>query len=199
MKKTILTLFFMFMALPVMAETAPTPLADHVKGSDKAPITIIEYASFTCSHCSAFYKDVFPLLNKKYIQTGKVRFIYRDFPMNRYDLMGAALAQCMPSAQYYPFIKTLFENATTWSGSPKPEDVLVQYAALGGLNAEKAKACIKDSALMDSLVARRAQAIEKYEINATPTFIINNGEDKIVGAVSLDSFSASLDKILAKQ
>ncbi len=178
-------------------KTGGTTLKDHALGSDKAPLTIIEYASFSCSHCGTFYKEILPELEKKYIATGKVRFIYRDFPMNRYDLKAAALTSCMPSEQFYPFVKTLFGNTKTWLYNPKPEKVLLQFAALGGLSNEKAQACMDDEDLLDAFVERRTKAIEKYDIEATPTFIFNEGEDKIVGAVSINEFSAAIDKILA--
>jgi len=194
-------LTFVLAAAPALAggTKSDVKLADHVLGPDKAPLTIIEYASFSCSHCGTFYKEILPELEKKYIETGKVRFIYRDFPMNRYDLKAAALAHCMPSEQFYPFVKTLFNNAGTWLANPKPEAVLLQYAALGGLSNEKAQACMDDEKMLDAFVERRAKAIKKYDINATPTFIFNDSEDKIIGAVPIDTFTAAIDKILASK
>lgn len=200
-----LTIVTLMMILPTHSSIASTSTAangavkleNYALGSSNAPVTIFEFASYSCSHCSAFYKNVMPKLKKNYINTGKVRFIYIDFPSNRYDLMGGALAHCVPPAQYYPFVKTLFANAGTWIRAPKPEKVIIQYAALAGLSGEKAKACMKDSKLLDALVARRTDAIKNYGLQATPTFIFNGSEDKIVGSVPYEEFAARIEKILA--
>lgn len=200
MKKQLLKTFaFCLVGLFVTTgHLCASPLAEHAKGDEKAPVTITEYASFSCSHCAAFYKDVMPELEKRYIATGKVRFFYKDFPLNRYDLRASALAHCLPREQFYPFVKTLFENAGTWTSNPKPEEVLVQYAGLAGLGSDKAKACMDDAVVLDALVVQRTQAIEKYDIKATPTFILNGGMEKIVGAASAEEFFTAIEKALAK-
>lgn len=168
-------------------------------GKANAPLTIVDFASLTCSHCAEFYNNTLPEIEKKYVETGKARFIYRDFPIDGYSLKAAALVQCMPEASAYPFIKTLFKNMTVWTRAPKPEAVLVQFAQMAGLDAGKANTCMNDPDLLDALIAQRTEASEKYNIEATPTFIINNGEEKLLGAVSAAEFSATLDKILAKK
>lgn len=171
-------------------------------GKANAPLTIIEYASLTCSHCADFYSNVLPEIEKRYVDTGKVRFIYRDFPMDAYALRAATLAHCMPSEQFYPFIKILFSNQSAWIRAPKVEEVLIKYAEMAGLSSDKAKACIADTKMMDELVAVQTEGTAKYEINATPTFIIidaDKHEDKIVGARSLEDFAATIDGHLAKK
>ena len=102
-------------------------------GKANAPITVDEFVSLTCGHCAHFYTTILPEIEKNYIATGKVKFILHDFPMDGIALKAAALAHCMPTEQYYPFINVLYKNQLAWAGAPKPEQVLIQYAKLGGL------------------------------------------------------------------
>ncbi|MDD3182039.1 MAG: DsbA family protein [Alphaproteobacteria bacterium] len=178
---------------------AATASREPYLGKDTAPVTIIEYASLTCSHCATFYSTIMPEIEKHYIDTGKVRFIYRDFPLDAYGLHAATLAHCMPAEQFYPFIKILFKNLGTWIRAPKHEEVLIKYAEMAGLPSEKATSCINDTKMMDELIAVQTNAVSKYDIEATPTFIINDGEEKIVGARSFEDFSKIIDAHLAKK
>ena len=168
-------------------------------GKANAPVTIVEYASLTCSHCADFYAQVMPEFEKRYIETGKVRFIYRDFPMDAIGLRAATLAHCMPSEQFYPFIKVLFNNQASWLRSPKPEDMLIRYAEMAGLPSEKARTCVTNTEIMDKLIATQTEATKKYDIAATPTFIINDGEEKVIGVRTIEDLGATIDKYLAKK
>ncbi len=170
-----------------------------VTGSDKAPIRVDEYMSMNCGHCADFIAKTLPELEKKYVETGKVRFIMHDFPLNRDSLKAAAIARCMPEDQYLPFIKTLFSAMNTWAFAGNPEKKLVQYATLGGLDADKAKACANDKKLQDEIIAERLAAVSKYHIEATPTFVVNEGVEIINGAISAEEFSALFDRLLAKK
>ncbi len=192
-------LFFTLTSGGVALAAGTEALPDRVKGKASAPITMIEYSSFTCSHCATFYNEVMPEIEKRYIETGKMRFIYRDLPADGIALKAAALTRCMPEAQFFPFVAILYKNQGAWLRAPKPEAVLLQYAQMAGLPTDKAQACLEDSKIFDALIAARTEALEKNAIQATPTFIINNGEDKIVGAQKLDAFVSALDKILAKK
>lgn len=190
-------LFLLVSALP--AQAAKTGLGEYVKGSPSAPITVVEYSSITCGHCAKVFNDVLPEIEKKYVDTGKVRMIFRDFPLDGISLKGAALANCLPKDKYEPFIAVLFKNRDSWLRNAKPETVMLQYAMLAGLSKEKGEACLNDGALMDKLIEQRAEAMNKFNIQATPTFIVNDGEDRIVGAQNFEVFAASFDKILAKK
>lgn len=183
-------------ATPAAASSA---LKDISLGKDTAPVTIIEYASFTCSHCSDFYIKVMSEIEKNYVETGKVRFIFRDFPTDAISLKASALSHCMPEAQYYPFVKLLFNNYSSWINSSKPVDTLINYAQMAGLEPEKARACVDDTKMMDALAERRTQADEKYGVNATPTLIINDGQEKVVGARTYNEYATIFDKHLAKK
>lgn len=176
---------------------ASSGVPERVLGKADAPVTIEEFASLTCPHCADFYTQTLPELEKRYIETGKVKIIFRDFPLDGTGLKAAALARCMPKEQYYPFITTLYKNLMAWAMSPNPEEILMQYAKLGGLPADKAKACLSDNAMFDAIVAVRTHATEVYGIDATPVFILNNGAEKINGAKSLDDFTAAIERVLA--
>ncbi|MDX1922650.1 MAG: DsbA family protein [Alphaproteobacteria bacterium] len=169
-------------------------LTEHVMGNASAPVTIIEYASLNCSHCAHFHKDILPEVVKKYISTGKVKLIYRDFPLNAMALKAAQLSQCMPEDRYFPFVKTLFENQDAWNSAADPEATLTQYAKLAGLPGERITKCLADKNLQDALVKRRMQAENQFKINATPSFVINYGAETISGIGTFEDF----DKAIAK-
>lgn len=181
------------------AAPASAGVPERVLGKADAPVTMEEYASLTCPHCADFYIKTLPEIEKLYVDTGKLKIIFRDFPLDGTGLKAAALARCMPKEQFYPFIATLYKNLMAWAMSPNPEEVLTQYAKLGGLPAEKAKACLSDNKMFDALVAVRTHATEAYGIDATPVFVLNNGEEKINGAKSLDEFKAAIERALASK
>lgn len=169
-------------------------LTEHVMGNASAPVTIIEYASLNCSHCAHFHKDILPEVVKKYISTGKVKLIFRDFPLNAMALKAAQLSQCMPEDRYFPFIKTLFENQDAWNTAQDPEATLTQYAKLAGLPGERITKCLTDKNLQDALVKRRMEAEKQFKVNATPSFVINYGAETISGISTFEDF----DKAIAK-
>ncbi len=194
----VLTTGFFLLLSPAIGQSAENPgVSEHFLGKADAPIKVQEFASLTCSHCADFYNEIMPELEKRYVETGKVRFILRDFPLDGVGLKAAALAHCMPADQYYPFVRVLYKNLTAWAMSPNPDQTLVQYAKLGGLGEDKAKACLQDTKMLDAIVAVRSAAVQKYDVKATPTFIINDGEQKIEGARSLEDFTTVFDKLLA--
>lgn len=165
-------------------------------GSPDAPIKVDEYMSVTCSHCATFYLDVLPEIEEKYIKTGKVRLVAHDFPLNGISLKAATLAHCLPEKQYFPFIKTLYKALI--DGSFDSEKKLYQYAVLGGMGAEKAKACANDPDRQKGIIANRADAIAKYNIDGTPVFVINDGEEIVQGLHNADQFAVIFERLLAK-
>ena len=197
MRKTTLAALALLLLAAAPVARAESVIPERVLGKANAPVTVDEFASLTCSHCAEFANVVLPEIEKRYVDTGKVKLVFHDFPLDGTALKAAALARCMPAAQFYPFLSVLYKNQEQWARNPSgPETVLIQYAKLGGLDGDKAKACLDDTKMQDTLVAGRTEAGQKYNIEATPTFIINNGE-KILGARSLEEFSAALDRALA--
>ncbi|MDE1901219.1 MAG: DsbA family protein [Alphaproteobacteria bacterium] len=173
-------------------------MAARVLGNPNAPIKVDEFVSLTCPHCADFTNETLPTIEKDYIDTGKVKFVMHDFPLDGISLKAAAVARCMPVDEYFPFIKVLYKNQMTWAyGSADPVASVAQYAELGGLPADQAKACANDSKLQDAIVAERTEATDKYKVNATPTFVINDGAKVIEGAQNAQTFAAAFDQILA--
>ncbi|HEX8662690.1 MAG TPA: DsbA family protein [Beijerinckiaceae bacterium] len=166
------------------------PLGDIALGPADAKVTIIEYASLTCSHCAAFHRDTYPELKKRYIDTGKVRFVLREFPLDPLATAGFMLARCDGNEKYYPVTDLLFDRQSAWAFTNKPLDALQQMMRQAGFSQEKFEGCLKDQKLYDAVVAVRKHAEEKLKVNSTPTFFIN-GERK-TGSMSIDE----LEKIL---
>jgi protein-disulfide isomerase len=185
-------------AAPSLAHAGGDPMSERTLGKNTAPVKVDEFFSLTCSHCAEFLIKALPELEKLYIDTGKVRFILHDFPLNALSLKAAAVARCMPEDEYLPFIKTIYQSleAGTFGGSDS-EAKLYQYAALGGLASDKAEACADDAKLQDAITAERTEATTKYNIEATPAFVINDGAEIINGAQSVETFAAAFDRALA--
>jgi protein-disulfide isomerase len=172
-------------------------LPDRVLGKADAPVSIIEYASLTCSHCAHFHEETFPKLKEKYIDTGKVKLILRDYPNSPPALRAAAIARCLPESSYYAYMSTLFKSQNDWAQSDDPIKSLLQYAKLGGLSSEDAEACANSTKLMDAITANMLKADQYYMVAATPTFVFNEGKDKIAGAVPFEQFAAKIEALLA--
>jgi protein-disulfide isomerase len=180
--------------VPVEALAQPGPLGDVALGPTDAKVTIIEYASMTCSHCAAFHKETYPELKKRYIDTGKVRFILREFPLDPLATAGFMLARCDGDSKYYPITDLLFDNQSAWAFTSKPLDALQQMMKQAGFSKEKFEACLKDQKLYDAVNAVRKRADETFKVNSTPTFFING--QRISGAVSIDEIEKIIKPIL---
>ena len=172
----------------------PGPLGDVALGPADAKVTIIEYASLTCSHCARFHKETFPELKKRYIDTGKVRFILREFPLDPLATAGFMLARCDGEAKYYPITDLLFEQQRTWAFTDKPLDALQAAMRQAGFSKEKFEACLKDQKVYDGVNATRKRAEEKFKVDSTPTFFING--QKHPGALSIDDIEKIVKPIL---
>jgi protein-disulfide isomerase len=169
---------------------APNALPDVVEGKAEAPITIVEYASMTCSHCAAFHNDVFPTLKKNYIDTGKVKFILREFPLDPLATAAFMLARASGDKRD-AVVDLLFRQQKNWAFVDKPLDGLSNVLKQTGLSEEAFKATLKDQQLYENVNKVRDRAAEKFAISATPTFFING--EKYSGEIG----AADLDKILS--
>ncbi|WP_051116131.1 DsbA family protein [Methyloferula stellata] len=159
--------------VPVDQLMAENALPDVPLGKDDAPITIVEYASMTCSHCAAFYATTFPDLKSKYIDTGKVRFILREFPLDPLATAGFMLARCAGPDKRNAMVDLLFAQQKNWAFTEKPIEALSNLVKQTGMTQEAFEACLKDQALYEKVNDIRNRAAEKFGINATPTFFIN--------------------------
>jgi protein-disulfide isomerase len=164
------------------AQNVEVKSTDMVHGSPNAPVTFIEYASMTCPHCAAFQKEVIPLLNKDYVDTGKVKVIFREYPLDGAARMASAVARCLSGDQFFSFIDLLFKNQMNWikdfdgNGQLTKEDVLeglTQMGRVAGMPGDKVKACADDPKNLALVDANWMEGQTKYNVNSTPTFIIN--------------------------
>jgi protein-disulfide isomerase len=148
------------------------PLGDVAQGAADAKVTIIEYASLTCSHCAAFHKETYPVLKQRYIDTGQVRFMLREFPLDPLAMAGFMLARCDGEAKYYPITDLLFAQQKTWAFSDKPLEGLQQMMRQAGFSQEKFESCLRDQKLYDAVTTVKNRG-EKLGVASTPTFFIN--------------------------
>ena len=169
---------------------APGDLPDIVQGAADAPVTIVEYASMTCSHCAAFHHEVYPVLKKNYIDTGKTKFILREFPLDPLAAAAFMLARELGDKRDAA-VDLLFSQQKNWAFIDKPLDGLANVLKQAGLGQEKFEAVLKDKALYENVNKVRDRAAEKFGVNSTPTFFVNG--DKYTGEIS----AADLDKIIA--
>jgi protein-disulfide isomerase len=172
----------------------PGPLADLVLGNADAPITVVEYASMTCGHCAHFHTTVFPTLKEKYVDTGKVRFIMREFPLDNLAAAASMLARCAGDGKTFPLISVLFAKQDDWAfvkGDPRPE--LLKFAKQAGFTQETFEKCLTDQKLLDDISAVRTRASETFGVNSTPTFFVNG---KKLNGVALEDFEKAFSPIL---
>jgi protein-disulfide isomerase len=162
-------------AAPVPAPAAPvaaTPLPDMAIGSESAPVTIIEYSSLTCPHCANFHKDVYPELKSQYIDTGKVRYVMREFPLNEPALAGAVVARCLDASRYFAFTGLLFAKQADWAFKDDALAPLKAFAKQAGMTGEEFDKCIDNQELQKKILAVRDEG-QKKGVNATPSFFVN--------------------------
>jgi protein-disulfide isomerase len=190
----ILSLFmFAFGLVPaVLAQETPGPKPDLVIGSANAPITIIEYASLTCGHCATFHTQVLPRLKDKYIATGKVRLIYRDFPLDDLAMTASLLARCTASPdKALDMIGSLFATQDAWAAPNVAEAELKKLSANFGLEGAAFDACFKNDTLFEQLVQAQEHAEKELKVEGTPAFFIDG--KKFEGRPTIEEF----DKVLA--
>ncbi len=176
---------------PALAEAAYAE-GEMSLGSESAPVTIIEYASMTCPHCATFHIKTFKDLKEKYIDTGKVRMIFREFPFDQYALQGSMLARCSGEERYFGMLDLLFRQQYKWAKAENPTAMLAQIARFSGMSKEDFESCMSNETLVNQILQTRMTGHEKLGVDSTPTFLVNG--DKFTGAMTL----AEWDDILAK-
>lgn len=165
-------------------------------GSDDAPIKIVEFASLTCGHCSAFHQNDYPRLKAEYIDTGKVQMIFKEFPLNKPAVDASMLLRCLPAERYESFMGLLFTEQPKWAYQADYLTPLKQYAKLAGLSDADADACLANKELEKRLVGDMKLGGDKYKIQSTPSFIVNDGAKTIVGHQPYGFIKQTLDEIL---
>ncbi len=158
--------------IPMDQLMAPGALPDQVQGSAEAPVTIIEYASMTCPHCSHFHETTYPEMKKKYIDTGKVRFIFREFPLDPLAAAASMLARCAGGDKYFPLIETFFAQQKDWVVQ-KPLQPMFAIAKQAGFTQQSFDECLANQQVLNGIEESRTRAASKFNVNSTPTFFIN--------------------------
>ena len=200
-KTTIITLFFIlsFVSLQSYGETLLNLTEnDFIIGDDNAPITIIEYASMSCSHCADFHVNTLETLKEEYIDTGKVRFVFRNFPFNYPALIGSMVVRCIPSNVRYDYMNALFNLQSSWVLRENAETTkeLFKIMQSGGMTKEEFDSCITNFDLENEILQGVIDAQSEFNIKSTPSFLINN--ILIEGNKSIKEFRQIIDKILSQ-
>ncbi|MGP1396369.1 MAG: DsbA family protein [Inquilinaceae bacterium] len=168
---------------------------DRVLGAADAPLTVVEYASFTCPHCATFHAETLATVKERYIDTGQVRYVFRDFPLDGLALRAGMLARCVPEDRYFPLVDVLFSSQREWSRAADPVTALSQIGRMVGLTQDEIDACLQDDALADRLIALRTEGTERFGVESTPSFVING--ETVSGALPFDRFAELLDRHLS--
>ncbi len=200
--RLVMALALSLAAAPAFAEDAPAvpldrlmsigPLPDITQGSPSAPITIVEYASMTCTHCAAFHEKTWPALKSKYVDTGRAKFILREFPLDPLAAAAFMLARCAGAEKRDQLVDKLFAEQKTWVVE-KPVEPLLAEAKTVGLNQTEFDACLHNQDLYKQVIQSRERAEKAFGIDATPTFFVNG--QKRVGELTIADFDKAIDAI----
>ncbi len=193
------TIFFVFILTPIYGESALNITEkDFVIGNEDAKITIIEYASLSCSHCADFHVNTLETLKKEYIDTGKVRMVFRDYPFNYPALLGSMVLRCIPENYRYDYMNALFKLQPDWVNKKNKKTIQELYKIMqsGGMTKEEYDACIYNTELENEILKGVMEAQNQFNIKSTPSFIING--KLIEGNKSIKEFRQIIDKILSQ-
>ncbi len=174
----------------------PVSLPDMALGPANAAVTITEFASMTCPHCAAFNEAVFPKIKSQYLDSGKVRYVFREFPLDIKAAAGSMLARCIAkddAGKYFAVIDMLFKQQNDWVGKNTTE-TLTRIGKQAGLSQQAVESCLKDQALLDKIAADQKFASEVLKVDSTPTFFING--EKIKGETSFEEFDKKIKSLL---
>lgn len=199
MRKTLFVVlpFIAALGFGVGSVSATTPpLSERALGKADAPVTVVEYASLTCDHCKRFHLEVLPRLKEAYIDTGKIKLVYRHFPLDQVALMAATLAECAPRMRFFGLVEVLFKTEDRWAHSPDPKAGLAQIGRLAGISQPAFEACLADDKLSTAIAEELRTGQQKHNVNSTPTFII--GDKVLRGVRSYEEMAKALDSAGAR-
>lgn len=189
---------------PVLAQEGTVPLedllaqsgtlTDKVLGDENAPVTVVEYASMSCPHCANFHNTTWKPFKEKYVDTGKVRFIFREFPLDTAAYAVAMVARCAPEPRFYEIIETYFAEQSDWRRSENVYQAILTRAEAFGFTKETFDACLQNQSLVDGLNEIRTKAAEKFGVDSTPTFFINGVKES--GALTLEQMEERIEPLL---
>ncbi len=184
-------------AIMPLTARAETDIIAHTKaprflGRDDAPIQVIEFFSMTCSHCASFHTNTFPEVKTRLIDEGVVRFEMRAFPLDGLALRAHAMARTVSVEKYFPLVNMLLEKQSSWAGAADPIDALRKLGRLAGISSSEFDATMRNRPLLESIVQMRQDAVQDFDVKATPSFVINN-ETTISGSLSFEEFAEKIN------
>lgn len=174
---------------------------DHTLGSSKAPVQFVEYAAPTCPHCAHWNEEIFPILKKNYIDTGKAYYVFRVFPLSSADVAVEAMARCLPKDSYFQFMDMMFRNQEKWDpdgyGVTDVHGALINMGRIAGMSAEKVDRCISNQDELNKISQIGQDAAKRYGLNSTPSFIVDGYINK--DAVTAPGLQDTLNTLLKKK
>ena len=170
--------------------------SERILGQSKAPIELIEYASLTCPHCAKFHNGPWVKIKKEYVDTGKAKLIYRDFPTDQLALAASMIARCAPKTRYFGIVKIMFETQDNWRNSQNPRQALANIGRIAGMSLETVNQCINSKVAYESVMRLREEGSKKFNIDSTPTLIVNG--EKIESGLKIEDYRKLFDKLLKK-
>jgi protein-disulfide isomerase len=177
------------------AQTSAPPLpGERSIGSPDAPVTVIEFHSLTCGNCARFHNDIFPRIKAEFVDTGLVRFVLRDFPLDRVALEAAVMIHCAGPERFEPLVSMVYAQKEAWAHSPDPRAALRRYAGLAGLGASALEACWSDPAFARAVVQMRLDAEREHGVSATPSFLIGGRLHR--GVLTFEQFAQLVRPLL---
>lgn len=175
-------------------DSAQEKLAERSLGAADAAVTMTEFSSLTCPHCASFHTETLPRIKKEYVDSGKLRVVFHDFPLDPLALAAAMVSRCVPPDRYFGFVETLFANQQSWAASQDPLRQLQTMSRFAGLSADGFRACLNNRQLLKGVQDSAERDRLAHQINATPTFLINGR--KLNGALPYETFRAAIEEAL---
>jgi protein-disulfide isomerase len=204
-RRNFLTLAMAMLAAPAMAQTAEdngkamleaaSPLGDRVLGNADAPVTLIEYASATCPHCAEFHVDLLPQIKAQYIDTGKVKFIFREFPLDNMALAVFMLTRCLPEEKFFATTELFFRRQQLWAKVKDPSLEVSKIMVMAGMDKATFEACLKNVEVAKSMHEYARKSAADFGIKGTPALFVNG--TYVEGHKTMDEVKAALDAAIA--
>lgn len=183
-----------FVAASPPATAQPAPPGERTIGRADAPVTVVEFHSLTCGNCARFHNDIFPRIKAEFVDTGLVRFILRDFPLDRVALDAAVMVHCAGPDRFEPLVALVYAQKENWAHSPDPRAALRRYAGLAGVGVAQLDACWSDAGFARAVVQMRLEAERDHGVTATPSFLIGGRLHR--GVLSFDQFASLVRPLL---
>lgn len=175
---------------------APDPrMADRALGPADAKVSVQEFFSLTCSHCAAFQRETFPRVKAELIDTGRIRYVFRDFPLDQVALSAAMVARTLPAERYEPFVSALLGSQDRWAFKPNWNEELAKMAALAGMPRQQYDSVLADEGLKRAILTAQTEGERRYRVDSTPTFVINGRSTP--GAIGYDAFLKAVEAATA--